>query len=93
MLDINGGTLTVNDTTTGVSLGQSVAGNAELIVRNGTATVGKISFGQGATVETAVLSLANAGSLYVGIGGIEQVSSGVGFVSTVTLGDGTLGRR
>ena len=90
VLDINGGTLTVNDTATGISVGGPLVGNAAFLVRNGTTTAGKISFGQGTTAETTVLSL-TGGNLYVGSGGMAQISTGVGFVTTVTLAGGILG--
>ncbi len=92
-LDVNGGTVTVNDTTTGIDIGGPLAGNAVLLLRNGTANAGKISFGQataGSTNMNAVLSLTGS-SLYVGSGGMAQVSTGAGFVSTVNLTGGTLG--
>jgi autotransporter-associated beta strand protein len=93
VLDVNGGNLTVNDTATGISVGGTRSGNAELLVRAGTASVGKISLGQataGSTNMTAVVNL-TGGSLYVGSGGISQVSTGAGFVSTITFTGGTLG--
>ncbi|MBC8094193.1 MAG: autotransporter-associated beta strand repeat-containing protein, partial [Akkermansiaceae bacterium] len=85
ILDVNGGTLTVNDTATGVSVGGPRNGNALLQVRAGTATVGKISLGQavvGSTNMTAIVNL-TGGSLYVGIGGMWQVSAGANFVSMI----------
>ena len=91
--DLSGGTLTVNDTATGIDIGGPFAGPAVLLLRGGTATAGKISFGQtgsGSTNMSAVLSLTGS-SLYVGSGGLAQVSTGAGFVSIVNLTGGTLG--
>jgi autotransporter-associated beta strand protein len=93
IVDVNGGKLTVNDTTTGIQVGGPFSGPAVLLVRSGTATAGKISFGQataGSTNMNAVVNLAG-GSLYVGSGGMAQVSAGVGFNSVVTLNSGILG--
>ena len=87
-VDVNGGTLTVTDTTTGISLGSSQPGNALLLVRNGTANVGKISFGQGANAGSSVVNL-TGGSLYVGSGGMALVGTGV--TPSITLNSGTLG--
>jgi autotransporter-associated beta strand protein len=93
VMDVNGGSLTVTNTTTGISVGATNSGNAELLVRAGTATAGMISMGQtslGSTNMTAVINL-TGGSLYVGSGGIAQVSTGALFTSTITLNGGTLG--
>jgi autotransporter-associated beta strand protein len=93
VMDVNGGSLLVTNTTTGISVGGPLAGNAELLVRAGTATVGMISMGQtslGSTNMAAVVNL-TGGSLYVGSGGIAQVSTGALFTSTITLKGGTLG--
>ena len=93
VVDVNGGTLTVTNTTTGISVGGPLSGNAELLIRNGTVNAGIIGLGQtaaGSTNMTAVINMTN-GALYVGGGGIVQVSTGVGFVSTITLNGGVLG--
>jgi autotransporter-associated beta strand protein len=93
VMDVNGGSLTVTNTTTGISVGGPLSGNAELLVRAGTATAGMISMGQtapGSTNMTAVVNL-TGGSLYVGSGGSAQVSAGPLFNSTITLNGGTLG--
>jgi autotransporter-associated beta strand protein len=93
VVDVNGGSLTVTNTTTGISVGGPLSGNAELLIRAGTATAGMISMGQtasGSTNMTAVVNLTN-GSLYIGSGGITQVSTGALFTSTITLNGGTLG--
>jgi autotransporter-associated beta strand protein len=93
VVDVNGGTLTVTNTTTGISVGGPLSGNAELLIRNGTVNAGIIGLGQtaaGSTNMTAVINMTN-GALYVGGGGIVQVSTGAGFVSTITLSGGILG--
>jgi len=93
VMDVNGGSLTVTNTTTGISVGATNSGNAELLVRAGTAMAGMISLGQtspGSTNMAAVVNL-TGGSLYVGSGGIAQVSTGALFTSAITLKGGTLG--
>jgi autotransporter-associated beta strand protein len=90
VVDVNGGTLTVPDPTTGIAVGGPYAGNAELLVRAGTTTAGIIGLGQGTTAETALVDL-TGGTLYVGAGGIVQGSTGSGFVGNVTLAGGILG--
>ena len=91
-LDVSGGTLTVNDTTTGINVGANnngaAGGSAELLIRGGTTTVGRI--GLGATsgyTGTSVLNQTN-GSLYVGAGGIVDNGNGT---RTITLNGGILG--
>jgi autotransporter-associated beta strand protein len=88
VVDVNGGTLTVNDTTTGINVGGPLAGDAELLIRNGTATVGIIGLGYGTVADTVVLNQ-TGGSLYVGSGGIVQVSPNV--TESITLNGGILG--
>ena len=88
VVDVNGGTLTVNDTTTGISVGGPLAGDAELLIRNGTATVGIIGLGYGTVADTAVVNV-TGGSLYLGSGGIVQVSPNV--TPVITLNGGILG--
>ncbi|MGH8023722.1 MAG: beta strand repeat-containing protein, partial [Limisphaerales bacterium] len=88
VLDVNGGALSVTDTTTGISVGGPNPGNAELLIRNGTATIGRIGLGYGTIADAAVLNL-RGGSLYVGAGGIVQVSSSV--TPTNMLAGGLLG--
>ncbi len=88
VVDVNGGTLTVNDTTTGINVGGPLVGDAELLIRNGTATVGIIGLGYGTVADTVVLNQ-TGGSLYVGSGGIVQVSPNV--TESITLNGGTLG--
>jgi autotransporter-associated beta strand protein len=88
VMDVNGGTLTVNDTANGIALGGSDAGNAILLVRNGVTTTGKISLGFGSIVDTVVVNQ-TGGSLYIGSGGIAQISSGA--TANVTLNGGILG--
>jgi autotransporter-associated beta strand protein len=90
VLDVNGGTLTVTNETTGIALGGSFAGNALLLVRAGTATAGIIGLGNAAQTngDTAVVNM-TGGSLYLGSGGIVQVSSNV--TPVITLNGGLLG--
>ena len=68
VVDVNGGTLTLTNTSAGVSLGGPYAGNAELLIRNGTATIGRIGLGYGKVTNASVLNI-TGGSLYVGAGG------------------------
>jgi fibronectin-binding autotransporter adhesin len=90
IMDVNGGTLTVNDATTGISVGSSQAGNAILLVQDGgVATTPRISLGQGANIGTSVISLSSGGTLYLGSGGIVQVSTNI--ATAIRLSDGTLG--
>ncbi len=88
VLDVNGGTLTLTNTTTGVSLGGPYAGNAELLIRNGNATIGRIGLGYGTVADSNVLNQ-TGGSLYVGSGGIAQVSPNA--LPMITLIGGILG--
>lgn len=88
VLDINGGAFSATNTLTGISLGGPNAGNAELLVRNGTANIGRIGFGFGTVADAAVLNL-TGGSLYVGAGGMVQVSPNVAL--TNILAGGILG--
>jgi autotransporter-associated beta strand protein len=88
VMDVNGGAFSVPDTATGVQVGGSSAGNALLLVRNGTATVGKVSLGFGTVADTVVLNQ-TGGSLYIGAGGIAQTGSSA--TASVTLNGGTLG--
>jgi autotransporter-associated beta strand protein len=87
-MDVNGGTLSVPDTTTGICVGGTYVGEEVLLVRAGTATAGKITLGQtgdgGGTYNVDV----TGGALYVGSGGISQSGSGT---ATITLAGGTLG--
>jgi autotransporter-associated beta strand protein len=88
VMDVNGGTFSVADTATGVQVGGSSAGNALFLVRNGTATVGKVSLGFGTVADTVVLNQ-TGGSLYIGAGGIALAGSSA--TASVTLNGGTLG--
>jgi autotransporter-associated beta strand protein len=88
VLDINGGSLMVTDVVTGISLGGPNAGNAELLIRNGAATAGIISMGQGTVSGTSVVNITN-GALYLGSGGMVQVSANV--TPAITLNGGILG--
>jgi autotransporter-associated beta strand protein len=94
VMDVNGGTLTVNDTNIGISLGATNAGLAALLVRNGMVTANIITMGgpaanaytAGATAEIYQTN----GTLYLGSGGIVQPQT-VNVASIIQLGSGTLG--
>jgi autotransporter-associated beta strand protein len=90
VMDVNGGTLTVTNETTGINVGGPLAGNALLLVRAGVVNAGIIGLGNTLQTngDTAVLNVTN-GSLYVGAGGIVQVSSNV--TPVITLYGGLLG--
>jgi autotransporter-associated beta strand protein len=94
VMDVNGGTLTVNDTNTGISLGGPDAGKAALLVRNGTATANIITMGGPAANAYAAAATAEIyqtnGTLYLGSGGIVQPQT-VNVESIIQLGSGTLG--
>ena len=91
VLDVNGGTLTVADTSSGVVLGTQSSADSSLVVDGSAAIamVGAITLGSGATSGSGVVSL-TAGKLYVGAGGIVQAGGG-SFGSSILLGGGTLG--
>jgi autotransporter-associated beta strand protein len=88
VLDVNGGSLMVTDVVTGISIGNAQAGDAELLIRNGTVNAGIIGLGYGTVADTVVLNQTN-GSLYVGAGGIVQVSTNA--TASITLAGGLLG--
>ena len=82
LTDVNGGTLTVSDPTTGIDLGGSIGGGGELLVRAGTATAPIITCDGGSGAQSAI-ELIGTGTLYVGAGGIIQAGS---IVPAITLG-------
>jgi len=88
VFDVAGGTLTVNDTTTGINIGGNNAGSAELLIRGGTTTAGIVGLGLGTGAGTVVLNQTN-GSLYIGSGGIVQQGSSA--TVSITLNGGILG--
>ena len=88
VVDVNGGSLMVTDVVTGISIGNAQVGNAELLIRNGTVNAGIIGLGYGTVANTVVLNQTN-GSLYVGAGGIVQVSTNA--TASITLAGGLLG--
>ena len=93
VFDVNGGTVTASDATTGILLsGSSAASYVTMLVRKSSAVVNaqRIQFGQGALAGSSVLSL-NSGSLYVGAGGLVLGSTEPAFVPVVRLNGGTLG--
>jgi autotransporter-associated beta strand protein len=87
-MDVNGGTLSVPDTTTGIGVGGTYAGEEVLLVRAGTATAGRITLGQTGDGGGSYNVDITGGTLYVGAGGIAQAGSGV---ATIILEGGTLG--
>jgi len=91
VLDINGGTFTSTDTTSGVLLGSPFAGQVIMHVRgSAVAKAQRIQFGQGALAGKSYLNL-GGGTLYVGSGGLVLGSSEPTFVAGLRLGGGTLG--
>jgi hypothetical protein len=91
LLDVNGGTLSVPNTTTGISVGSTYSGNAELLVRAGSVTAGIIGLGAGADNMTAAVNM-TGGSLYVGSGGIYTYpAQTTNFTSSITFSGGILG--
>jgi len=88
VFDVAGGTLTVNDTSTGINIGGNNAGSAELLIRGGTTTAGIVGLGLGTGAGTVVLNQTN-GSLYIGSGGIVQQGSSA--TVSITLNGGILG--
>jgi autotransporter-associated beta strand protein len=93
VLDVNGGTFTSNDSTFGgIEIGGVFAAeNGIFLVRNGTAYVDKITFGDKIqTSGTDVLSV-TGGILYVGSGGLVLGGTGAYGYSVSLAGTGTLG--
>jgi autotransporter-associated beta strand protein len=92
VLDINGGVFTLNNTATGVQLGNGQPGNAIFIVQDGgVADVGKFTFNAaGAAGYEAIVKL-NGGTLYLGEGGMARTGTNALCVATVKLQGGTLG--
>jgi MYXO-CTERM domain-containing protein len=91
--DVNGGTFTSTDTSTGLQIGAANAGNAALLVRAGTATVEKVKFfGTGTGAYSGVAKL-TGGALYVGSGGISATSTNAGFTPIIKLAGGTLAAK
>jgi autotransporter-associated beta strand protein len=88
VVDVNGGTLMVTNTATGISVGGPYAGDAELLVRAGTVTAGIIGMGYGTIADSNVLNQ-TGGTLYVGSGGIVQVSPNA--LPAITLNGGLMG--
>jgi autotransporter-associated beta strand protein len=94
VLDVTGGSLTVTDTNTGISVGGPYEGNAELLVRGGTVTAGIIGLGQNVAASDNMEAVVNltGGSLYVGSGGIVQAAPvSTTFTNSITLYGGILG--
>jgi autotransporter-associated beta strand protein len=88
VFDVNGGSLVVSDTVSGVLLGGPLAGNAEFLVRAGVANVPIITFGQGAVADTVATNV-TGGQLYVGAGGMVLGSASA--TPALDLAGGTLG--
>ena len=94
-LQVNGGTFTCNDTTTGITIAQnngSATTLSELYVAAGTLTAGKISFGKSTdTVGGSGFFLVKGGNCYVGSGGIVRATTVGAYVETISLYSGLLG--
>jgi|GEM_PF-1223743 len=89
VVDVAGGTMTVNDTVTGIDIGGPYAGAGQvLLVRGGTVNANIITLGNGTNSGTSAINI-TSGSLYLGAGGIVQVSSNA--ASSITLNGGVLG--
>jgi autotransporter-associated beta strand protein len=84
VVDVNGGTLTSTDPTTGIDIGGVASGDGLLLVRAGTATANKLTFGVSGNTASSVLNI-TGGSVYVGSGGMVQ-ASGYSVTPTITLG-------
>ena len=84
VVDVNGGTLTSTDPTTGIDIGGVASGDGLLLVRAGTATANKLTFGVSGNTSSSVLNI-TGGSVYVGSGGMVQ-ASGYSVTPTITLG-------
>jgi autotransporter-associated beta strand protein len=94
ILQVNGGNFNALDTVNGVVLSQNnggTANNSEVYVSGGTLTAGKIAFGAVTdTVGGNGFLIVSGGALYLGSGGIVQPNT-AGFVSTISLTNGSLG--
>ena len=93
VLDVNGGTFTsTNATGAGIQIGGGYAGaSAIMLVRAGTVSADKITFGDGTqTTGTNVLSQ-TGGTLYVGSGGIVSGNASPAYTNKITLGAGIVG--
>ena len=94
VLDINGGTFISTDTNgAGVQIGGVYASESALfLIRAGTVSVNKITFGDLATQTsgTDVLNL-TGGALYVGAGGIIITNPSPTFGTFITMSGGTVG--
>jgi autotransporter-associated beta strand protein len=93
VVDVNGGVFTSNDGTgAGIQIGGVYGGeNGILLVRNGTASTDKITFGDTNQTSGADVLSVTGGVLYIGSGGMVAGGSG-GYASTITLsGTGTVG--
>jgi autotransporter-associated beta strand protein len=92
VLDVNGAAFTLNNTATGVQLGNGNAGNAIFIVQDGgVANVGKFTFNAAGTAACTEMVKVNGGTLYVGAGGMVRTGTNASCVSTLKLQGGTLG--
>jgi fibronectin-binding autotransporter adhesin len=92
---VSGGSFTVNDTNTGVSLAVNNGSNpntAEFYVSGGTATVGKFTFGASTdTVGGNGVLIVKGGNFYVGSGGIVRATTIGAYNETITLFSGLMG--
>jgi fibronectin-binding autotransporter adhesin len=94
VLDINGGTFTSTDSTTGVQVGNNTAGSGLFLVRgSGTATVERILLQQISTSTSSSRVRLNGGTLYIGSGGIVTNANSGNSTLDVQLNSGLLGAK
>ena len=93
VLQVNGGTFTSSNATTGIILSVNTvnSNNSELLLTGGLTTAERIAFGTATAVAGGTGTLAvNGGTLYVGSGGI-LVPAGSSVTPTINLTAGTIG--
>ena len=95
---VTGGTLTVNDTASGINIGRgtsSIASKGQLLLTGGTTTTQKVTFGLsgGLAGSSGNLTLnGETAALYVGSGGIVKAATNT-FTEVINLTAGTLGAQ
>ena len=95
---VTGGTLTVNDTASGINIGRgtsTIASKGQLLLTGGTTTAAKITFGLsgGLAGSSGNLTLnGETAALYVGSGGIVKAATNT-FTEVINLTAGTLGAQ
>lgn len=95
---VTGGTLTVNDSTNGISIAKgtpAVSARGQLLLTGGTTTTEKITFGLSGGLAGSVgdltLNGANA-SIYIGSGGVVKAATNA-YTESINLLNGTLGAK